>query len=156
MILLDTDHASVLKYPDTARCTRLVARLALVGDEPIGVTIITVEEQMRGWLASIAKERKAKRQVGPYRELARLFDYFSEFEIVPFDDAAADQFDQFNRIRISTADRKIAAITIVNNALLLTGNRRDYEQIPGLRFDNWMDEPPPTSPPPAAPAPTNL
>jgi len=30
-------------------------------------------------------------------------------------------------------------ILIVNNALLLTANRRDYEQVPGLRFDNWMD-----------------
>lgn len=23
--------------------------------------------------------------------------------------------------------------------LLLTANRRDYEQVPGLRFENWMD-----------------
>jgi tRNA(fMet)-specific endonuclease VapC len=47
-------------------------------------------------------------------------------------------------------DKKIAAIAIANKALLLTANRRDYEQIPGLRFENWMDEPPvlpPSSPP---------
>ena len=150
MILLDTDHATILKYPDTARCNRLVARIARVVDEPVGVTIITIEEQMRGWLASVAKERQARRQVGPYRELARLFEFFADFEIAPFDDAAAVQFDQFNRIRISTLDRKIAAVAIVNDALLLTANRRDYEKVPGLRFDNWMDEPPT---PPAAPVP---
>lgn len=39
-------------------------------------------------------------------------------------------------------DKKIAPIAIANNALLLTANRRDFEQVPGLRFDNWMAEPP--------------
>ena len=33
----------------------------------------------------------------------------------------------------------IAAIALANNALLLTANRRDYERIPGLRFENWLD-----------------
>jgi len=139
VILLDTDHVSILKYRDSERYNRLAARLATVVDETIGVTIISVEGQMRGWLASIAKERQPRRQVGPYKELARLFDYFSEFEIVLFNDLAAEQFSQFNRIRIGTSDRKIAAIAIVNGALLLTANRQDYEKIPGLRFENWMD-----------------
>lgn len=147
MILLDTDHSSVLKYPETDRCRRLVARLALVVDEVVGVSVVTVEEEMRGWLAAIAKERKAVRQVGPYFELGRLIDFYSGFEIVPFDEPAATLFDSFSRIRISTSDRKIAAIAITNKARLLTANRRDYEKVPGLRFENWMDEPPP----PAAP-----
>jgi len=141
MILLDTDHASVLKYRDTERCRRLVARLATVVDEVVGTTIITIEEQMRGWLASIAKERQARRQIVPYRELTGLFDFYSLYEILPFDEKALAVFDRFTGIHIGTMDRKIAAIAIVNDALLLTANRHDYEQIPGLRFENWMDEP---------------
>lgn len=142
MILLDTDHSSVLKYPDTPRYKCLAARLARVVDEPIGVTVVTLEEEMRGWMASLAKERQSRRQVGPYRELARLFDFFADFEIAHFDDDAADLFDTFGRIRISASDRKIAAIALVNKALLLTANRRDYMLIPGLLFANWMDDPP--------------
>jgi tRNA(fMet)-specific endonuclease VapC len=111
----------------------------MVVDEVIGTTIITVEEQMRGWLASIAKERQVRRQVGPYRELIGLFDFYSLYEILPFDEKAATVFERFVRIRIGTMDRKIAAIAIANNALLLTANRGDYEQIPGLKFENWMD-----------------
>jgi len=36
---------------------------------------------MRGWLAVIAKEKLALRQVVGYRELALLFEFYEEFEI---------------------------------------------------------------------------
>ena len=142
MILLDTDHVTLLKYPDNERGKRLTDRLDTVPpDEEVGVAIITVEEQMRGWLASITKERTARRQVAPYRELAALFEFFAEFAIALFDDRAADQFDAFRaaKIRLGSMDLKIAAIAIVNKALLLSANRRDFEQVPGLRVENWLD-----------------
>jgi tRNA(fMet)-specific endonuclease VapC len=142
MILLDTDHVTLLKYPNNERGARLAQRLdAVPSDEEVGVAIITVEEQMRGWLATIAKERTARRQVAPYRELAELFDFFAEFTIAHFDDAAADQFDSLRaaKIRLGSMDLKIAAIALVNQTLLLSANRRDFEQVPGLRVENWLD-----------------
>jgi tRNA(fMet)-specific endonuclease VapC len=142
VILLDTDHVSVLRMPDGERRSRLLAQLAIVTDEPIAIPVIAAEETMRGWLSAIVKERQARRQVYAYRELGNMFRFFAAFEIALFEDVAAAQFDQFRRIKIGASDRKIAAIAIVNNALLLTANRRDYEQIPGLRFENWLDEPP--------------
>ena len=33
----------------------------------------------------------------------------------------------------------IRKIAVAQNALLLTANRKDFEQIPGLQFANWMD-----------------
>ena len=68
-----------------------------------------------------------------------LFEFFSQYEILPLDEKAADVYEGFGRIRIGSMDRKIAAIAIANNALLLTANRQDYERVPGLRFENWMD-----------------
>ena len=138
MILLDTDHLSILRSDPSERRTRLTSRLAAVVGEEIGTTIITVEEQMRGWLASIAKERQAHRQVRSYDELADLFEFFADYHIVRFDKLAADLCETYPR-RIGASDRKIAAIAISQNALLLTANRRDFEQVPGLRFDNWLD-----------------
>jgi tRNA(fMet)-specific endonuclease VapC len=105
----------------------------------LAAPVVSLEEQMRGWLAAIAKERLAERQVAAYESLASLFVFFAAFKIAPFDSRAAKQFDEFNRIRISTSDRKIAAIALVHDALLLTANRRDFEKIPGLRFENWLD-----------------
>lgn len=125
MILWDTDHATVLKYPSGIRRDRLQKRLdALPEEETVAVTIVTIEEQMRGWMASLAKERTSQRQVASYRELATLFEFFSQFAIIPFDDRAADQFDALRsaKIRIGTMDLKIAAIAMTNQSLLLTAN----------------------------------
>lgn len=143
MILLDTDHISALEVPSSDRRIRLTNRLvqATVAGEAIGTTIVTVEEQMRGWLASIAKERQVHRQVGPYQRLTELLDFFTAFKIAPFSEGAADLFGQYGRIHIGSMDKKIAAIAVVNNALLLTANRQHFEQIPNLRFENWMDPP---------------
>jgi tRNA(fMet)-specific endonuclease VapC len=142
MILLDTDHATFLKYPDSERGRRMIDRLeAVPASEVIGVTIVTVEERMRGWLAVIAKEKSAMRQVVGYRELALLFEFYKAFEVVPFDEASAQQFDGLRRqkLRIGSRDLKIAATALVNHALLLSANLTDFEPIPGLRVENWLD-----------------
>src|SRR5437879_4184988 len=79
MILLDTDHTTHLKYPDSERGRRLIDRMSVASaSESFGVAIVTVEERMRGWLAVIAKERSPLRQVIGYRELAMLFEFYQE------------------------------------------------------------------------------
>jgi tRNA(fMet)-specific endonuclease VapC len=92
-------------------------------------------------LAAAAKERLARLQVTAYRELSTLLEFFATFLIAPFDQAAADLFDslQAAMVRIATRDLKIAAISLDSNALLLTANRRDFEKVPGLRFENWLE-----------------
>ena len=143
MILLDSDHLSVLRYRTSARALRLMSRLSSALELPIGTTVVTVEESMRGWMASIAKERHVRRQIAAYRELAELFGFFSGYHIALFDEAAADRHDALKsaKIRIGTMDLKTAAIALAHGALLLTANRRDFEKVPGLRFENWMDAP---------------
>jgi tRNA(fMet)-specific endonuclease VapC len=142
MILIDTDHATFLKYPESERGQRFIARLnALPKSEVVGVAIVTVEERIRGWLATIAKEKTALRQVVGYRELIRLFEFYQEFEIIAFDEAAAQKFEDLRgqRLRLGTMDLKIAATALVHNALLLSANQRDFERVPGLRVENWLD-----------------
>ncbi len=142
MILIDTDHATMLKYPESERGRRFIERLAAVPEsEVIGVAIVTVEERMRGWLAVIAREKQTIRQVVGYRELAQLFEFYQEFEVVLFDEPAARRFDDLRRqkLRIGTRDLKIASTALVNNALLLSANLRDFVRVPGLRVENWLD-----------------
>ena len=140
MIVLDTDHLSVLQSPPSPRRDRLVARLSAATEE-IGTTVISFEEQVRGWLAAINKERLVRRQVYAYRELADLPVFFAGFHLVPFDDLAAERVEllRTSKVRIGTSDLKIAAITLIRDDLLLTANRQDFERVPGLRFENWLD-----------------
>jgi tRNA(fMet)-specific endonuclease VapC len=41
-------------------------------------------------------------------------------------------------VKIGSMDLKMASIALANNALFLTANRRDFEKVPGLRFENWL------------------
>ena len=79
MILFDTNHVSILRMPPSERRTRLIERIALARNELFGIPIVVVEETMRGWLAAIAKERLAQRQVSAYRELSTC----SSFSLLP-------------------------------------------------------------------------
>ena len=141
MILLDSDHLTVLKYRGSERFVRLTERLNAVAGDPVGTTIVNIEEQMRGWLASLAKERSVARQVPAYRELAALFDFFNRFHVAPFTEDAATRFQDLRAggVRIGTMDLKTACIALGHHALLLTANRKDFEKVPGLHFENWLD-----------------
>jgi len=111
----------------------------ILSAEIIATSIISVEEQMRGWMAAIAKERQLARMVGPYRDLGELFEFFRGFTIASFSAEVAERCEELRAIRIKMTDRKIAASALVHDALLLTANHRDFEQVPGLRFENWLD-----------------
>lgn len=44
MILLDTDHVNVLKYPDRPPFVTLTTRLNASADQDVATTVITIEE----------------------------------------------------------------------------------------------------------------
>lgn len=139
MIILDTDHLNLLQTPDAENAT-LEARMLSSPDSDFMVTVISLEEQFKGWLAFINRPKATAGQVPAYSRLIALVRFFSAWRIAPFGEAAAAQFDQFRSqgIRIGTMDLKIASIAITQNALLLTSNSRDFEKVPGLRYDNWL------------------
>ena len=140
MILLDTDHLTILSYADAPRAHALDTRLKNSADREIGTTIISVEEQWRGWFAVIARHRDVRRQVKPYHELVDLHAFLSGWSILPFDEAAADRFEQLRAsgVRIVSMDLKIASIALVHGALVLSANLQDFHKVPGLRVENWL------------------
>jgi tRNA(fMet)-specific endonuclease VapC len=141
LIILDTDHLTVLRYEDDSHYSRLTSRLDASPDQHIVTTVITMEEQMRGWLAEINRRREVRRQIIAYERLLRMVEFLSEWEIIRLDDRVADQFDRLrkSRVRIGSQDLKIASIAVVHNALLLSANLRDFRRVPGLRVENWLN-----------------
>ncbi len=141
MILLDTDHLSVLTDRRAAGNAALVQRLELA-EEPLAIPIVAVEEQCKGWLAKLGRTRDIHQQITPYERLAELFDFLSEWDIIALTEEAADGFARLRRqkIRIGSQDLKIAAIALAEKALLLSANLRDSQKVPELRVENWRPE----------------
>jgi tRNA(fMet)-specific endonuclease VapC len=42
-------------------------------------------------------------------------------------------------VRIGTMDLRIASIALSLDAIVLTRNLVDFERVPGLRVENWLD-----------------
>jgi tRNA(fMet)-specific endonuclease VapC len=139
MILLDTDHMSVYNLGTRPRAVALRERLD-AATEPVATTVVTLEEELRGWLQEIGGKRDVREHVYPYEQLVTLVRSAHDWHFVPFDARAADEFLRLRkqRVRIGTPDLKIAAITLVNSALLLSANLRDFRKVPGLRVENWL------------------
>lgn len=141
MIILDTDHLTVLKYSRDGRFLKLAQRMADSVDQDFATTAITLEEQLRGWLAEINRVSDPEKQIPAYSELTGLIEFFSFWTFLPFDHAAASVFRQFRaqKNRAGSMDLKIASIAVSLDCVLLTANTRDFSSIPGLQIANWLD-----------------
>jgi len=118
---------------------RLQANLDHFPSDEINTTIITFEEQMRGWTAYIARMRSIDEQVFAYETLKRYYNYFKTLTIIDFDNDAANVFKdlKLQKVRIGTMDLKIASTAISRNAILVSRNLRDFEQVPNLTVKDW-------------------
>ena len=139
MLVLDTNHVSELGYGSPAGL-RLRGRL-LASGEDTATTILTVEEQLRGWLAEIHRLADPHRQIPAYQRLHERIEFFARWTVLAWDTAAADLFVSFRRqsVRIGSMDLKIACIALAHDTTLLTRNTSDFGRVPGLRVANWLD-----------------
>ncbi len=139
MIVPDTDVLTILQSASGGEFERLVRRLDDAPDRPVYVTIVSFEEQMRGWLAYIARSKVPDRQVVAYQRLRRLVDDYRKRPILDYDTRAALEFGQLvqRRIRIGTMDLKIAAIVLSQGAKLISRNLADFRKVPGLTVEDW-------------------
>jgi tRNA(fMet)-specific endonuclease VapC len=140
MIVLDTDHLTVLFFENHSQRASLSNRLLTSSDADVSATVISLEEQMRGWLAALKKRARVADQVSVNPRLTQLVDFYSQWKIAPFDQKAASIYDSLKgrRVRIGAEDLKIASITIANDALLLSANLVHFQKVPDLKVEDWL------------------
>ncbi len=138
MHILDTDHMTILERGGIG-AVPLEVRLAQVSADELATTIISYEEQMRGWLSYISQAKTPQQLVEAYASLQNHVETYRNTAILAYDDLASEQFKQLNqaRVRIGTKDLRIAAICLASSATLLSRNLRHFEQVPGLRVEDW-------------------
>jgi tRNA(fMet)-specific endonuclease VapC len=139
MVVLDTDHMSVLERNTQPGLTALRAHLAQIPPDEVVTTIISYEEQMQGWTAYLAQSRSVPQQVVAYRRLLQHLDNYRRIPVLAFDEAAVAVFQRLRRarLRIGIMDLKIAALVLSRDALLLSKNLTDFSQVPGLQVEDW-------------------
>lgn len=136
--LMDSDHLSLISRGGELS-ERITARIAALPPESVAVSLISYEEQMRGWMAEIARMHRVDRQLAAYSRLDRMRDYYCVTPVLPFDEKALAQFQSLwmRRLRIGTMDLKIASTALANGATLVTRNTTDFSKVPGLTVEDW-------------------
>ena len=139
--LLDTDHLSILQRRGGAAYAVLVLNLNNHPDSDIGVSVVSLHEQAMGCNNLVNNFRRPADVLLGYELLANAIEDFRRFAVAPFGTAAQAVFDQLkaSKIRVGTMDLKIAAIALAHDALLLSANLRDFQAVPDLRVENWLD-----------------
>lgn len=136
--ILDTNHFSAVDRD--AAVARVFAKNALRYGSALFITIITVEEVTRGWLALLGAKKQRADEIPVYRRLKRSAEMFGEWDILEWDTDALAIFEGLRkrRLKMSTADMKIASIALSHDATLLTQNLADFTKVPELRVENWL------------------
>src|SRR5665213_2953561 len=106
MVVLDTDHITLLERNDSPASQRLLARLNSLEADKITTTIVSYEEQTRGWLAYLAKAGTLPDYINAYKRLKTHLRNYCRLTVLEFDDKAAWEYQRLRnaRIRIGTMD----------------------------------------------------
>jgi len=141
LYILDTNC-----FSDLQKNHPMMVQRVEVNAENLAVTIVTVEEAIRGWFDFIRKNSapsQADKLVWGYTRLCDTLDDFKNLNILKFDQNASTIYTNFHgQIRlIGSQDLRIAAIVLANKAILVTRNHRHFSQVPGLVQEDWTIQP---------------
>lgn len=139
MHLLDTDTLTHLYQGHP----RVIEQLHRLDDPVVGTTIITRIEILRGRFDFMLKAATGAELLRAQQLLIRSEELLAQLLVVPFDEAAALQFERLRATKglrkIGHADLLVASIALSQRAILVTRNLRHFRQIPGLALANWVD-----------------
>jgi tRNA(fMet)-specific endonuclease VapC len=135
LYILDSDHLSLYQRGHQA----LGYQLLVIRPEQIAITVISVEELIRGRLAQIRKANQPQERIYSYYWFNKTIDFLQNFRVLDYAAQAEYCFQSLlaQKIRVGTQDLKIAAIALSQRARLITRNRKDFERIPGLALEDW-------------------
>ena len=134
--ILDTDHVTALQHKNP----HVLQHMDLIDKSQIFVTIITLEEQIKGRFNIIHRSNRNPQELPlAYYGLHQTFNFFIKMNILDFDHRALIHYQNLKKqkIRIGSQDLKIGAITLVQQMTLVTRNTQDFAQIPDLTLANW-------------------
>jgi tRNA(fMet)-specific endonuclease VapC len=143
--LLDSDV--LLVYTDATHPwhQRVLAHGDRVGWENIALPIVVASEALKGRQLYLDKahQRNPSHLLKAYSAFRSTLHYLGHFPLIDFDGAALLRFTSgdLSGHRSGRNDRLIASIALAGDHVLVTRNVAHFTGIPGLRIENWIDEP---------------
>jgi tRNA(fMet)-specific endonuclease VapC len=134
--ILDTDHISLFQRGNST----VIRKIQSIARPEIAVTIVSYEEQIRGWLKIVSRSSSDFEQLTfGYGKLNETLDFYRTKTVLDFNTTAANQFQQLLRqkIRVGTQDLRIASIALSVGGTVVTRNQRDFQRVPGLPIQDW-------------------
>ncbi|HEV3259115.1 MAG TPA: type II toxin-antitoxin system VapC family toxin [Gemmataceae bacterium] len=138
-LIVDTDVLTLIKRKSQPAYGALRARLEEHPEADLWVTIISFQEEVKGWMSFLNKARTPDEILHGYSVLQRVLQDYCRARVLPFDQAAQDRFTelQAQRLRVGTMDLRMACIAMTTGAILLSRNLRDFRRVPGLVVEDW-------------------
>jgi tRNA(fMet)-specific endonuclease VapC len=136
VLLLDTDTLTSLEHRHAVVLQNVNARP--IAD--INLSVISLQEQMQGFLASVNRARDHRELALAYEMLVmRLLPLWGRFAVLPFTEPAILRFEQLRSMRLNVGlmDLRIAAIALENHLTVVTRNQRDFGRVLGLAIVDW-------------------
>ncbi|MEH2112582.1 type II toxin-antitoxin system VapC family toxin [Nostoc sp.] len=132
--ILDTDSVSLFQRGNL----EIARRLNMIDAGELAITIVTVEEQLRGRF-QVIRRASANDLVSAYEKLQVTFDSLKSFNVLRFTPETQALYTNLinQKIKVGRQDLRIAAIALSVNGILVTRNNRDFCQVPNLVLDNW-------------------
>ncbi len=137
LYVFDTDCFTLFQFNHRL----VVAHAALV--ERLAISIVTVEEALSGWYSRVRQAKTTEQLAVVYHGFHKTVGAIGIMEILPYSKRAIERQLELRRQfrRIGKMDLAIAAIALEFDATLVTRNRVDFEQIPGLQIEDWSEPP---------------
>lgn len=138
-VILDTNVVSLLRENDSPMSARLVQKMRLLPPSDIWTTVVSYQEQLKGWLAEINRPGNDRQLLNAYAALQNTLVTFTRLPVAPFDESALVIFRDLKsqRLGVGTHDLRIASIALARGVVVVTQNRRDFERVPELHVEDW-------------------
>ncbi len=111
--------------------------------ELLDAKLRTLDERMSCSIVLAELLHGAAKYGNPMRRIKLIETTLDKYASLPFDDSAAKQYAatrhelQTAGVVIGPYDLQIAAICLVHNLTLITGNVREFSRVPGLAVEDW-------------------
>lgn len=136
--VLDTNILTLLQEGDP----QVGERIRKFEPGEIGLTIITVDEDLTGWHTQLRKSSVVHRQsrlAAVYRKYTQSINLMKMFTVYSFTEPAMDRYKKLLRagFNIGGNDLRIAAIALEFDLIVVTRNLQHFERIPELHIEVW-------------------